>query len=806
MEKEHYEAIIKGRYDLLDSAKARINFLKGKVDTNLLRMGVEGDKESLHRIHWIFMNYGWWEKARNLNIKSMGYFYGEESERRAQEEEEDLINFIFSKEYMVHPNVLKMVNKRDSEGIRMALNHIHYGSLKASRDLDGLDPNSVKERQQNNQEEEWTVVSKRRPISSSEKPSHRVEQKSTSKKMAKMDIERNFIKSNGHLVNSWILKEALTGEDFFINRALFQIHSNSLNLDTDTKKRSQGAITSYKEALLSAPPNKKDKIEKTPSYSALQNRETKVVFVSNIPHEALLKDIWQHFKKFCPVKDIILPRKCDKHGKRYGFIKVQNHNDASLLIKNISGHLFKGNTLKLDFALKKNFKNQNPLSGDANSEKTSSKPTETTSDTRHERASPQEKGSHSPTVNIGKKIEHDRTLTKELESSIIVETLSPSLVSEVINQLDMLGYDNVLVRGLSKFKFLLTFIEYATFKNLDMGLLELGFIKCELVNIESLIIPRLAWVEISGLPVNSWCIDTFKNLLQAWGKIVSISDKLDEDFCYTNPIIGISTNKMNKILNNLDIQLEGKNWPIWIKEVNNQETSLGISKDYDTIKINEEDTIHNEDTSTEDEGTMRGDEVSKDSLDGTDIETNPEIPISDPTNNSDRLDQFRKDSPYRSSRSDNAQNPTENSVRDLVLPNCLTDLQDDTFGEMAWAIRDESNSTSSGTVSKAPSNISSISLPQASTQISENSLGAVVQHFGGLKPFKKRGRPRKFSNKTVKAFQLPMRTKNMKHLYKCARNYTKEAEIVLESSSLMGLSLVGTKEEALSNIISRLKY
>lgn len=106
-----------------------------------------GDEEALNKIRWFLMNKGWWERARKLNIKSVGYYYGEEAEKKAKEDENDLIGFILSKDYMVHPNVIKMVRNRDAEGIRMALNHIHYGSLQATRDRQNRTSNSSVEKQ-----------------------------------------------------------------------------------------------------------------------------------------------------------------------------------------------------------------------------------------------------------------------------------------------------------------------------------------------------------------------------------------------------------------------------------------------------------------------------------------------------------------------------------------------------------------------------------------------------------------------------------------------------------------------------------
>lgn len=47
-------------------------------------------------------------------------------------------DFIDQMSSLVHPNVLKMVNRGDGEGFNMVLNQIHYGSLKMRRELEDL--------------------------------------------------------------------------------------------------------------------------------------------------------------------------------------------------------------------------------------------------------------------------------------------------------------------------------------------------------------------------------------------------------------------------------------------------------------------------------------------------------------------------------------------------------------------------------------------------------------------------------------------------------------------------------------------
>lgn len=63
----------------------------------------------------------------------MGFFRDSEEENKLRKQDRLLKDFI-----LVHPNVLKMVDNGELEGHRMALNHIHYVSIKQARDLQAV--------------------------------------------------------------------------------------------------------------------------------------------------------------------------------------------------------------------------------------------------------------------------------------------------------------------------------------------------------------------------------------------------------------------------------------------------------------------------------------------------------------------------------------------------------------------------------------------------------------------------------------------------------------------------------------------
>ena len=120
-------AISKGNFSLLDLARETINFLKPKIDLSLLEEGLKGEEDALCEIHRQLLNSGLWFKAANLKIRK------ETSQDLPSLDEKETLRFIEANNHLVHPNTLKILIK-DNESVRMALNQIHYGSLRARKE------------------------------------------------------------------------------------------------------------------------------------------------------------------------------------------------------------------------------------------------------------------------------------------------------------------------------------------------------------------------------------------------------------------------------------------------------------------------------------------------------------------------------------------------------------------------------------------------------------------------------------------------------------------------------------------------
>ncbi|KAK1401498.1 hypothetical protein POM88_001103 [Heracleum sosnowskyi] len=225
LEKDMLTAILKGN-KLVELEKVKIQYLSRVVKPKLLEEGVKGEEESLCSIHAFFKNNGWWERASNLNVRSLG------------------ISMVPYRD-LVHPNVLKSIHKKDNESFRMALNQIHYGSLKASRDLTNLRNEftatiaSLKEGAKNNED----IIAEKAKITSFQ---HKIQDE--------RDFVRDFLETFKHLIELGVYEDAIKVNDKALSLALGIIHQKTLVPSGSYRGDIPSKTTkSYKSVLLSKP-------------------------------------------------------------------------------------------------------------------------------------------------------------------------------------------------------------------------------------------------------------------------------------------------------------------------------------------------------------------------------------------------------------------------------------------------------------------------------------------------------------------------------------------------------------------------
>ncbi|KAL1805264.1 hypothetical protein ACET3Z_028332 [Daucus carota] len=492
LESDLTATLIKGNYGLLELAFNRIDFLKPKVNAKLLEECKKGEEEALCTVKKSLISNGWWDRANRLPMRIQEYSSKQESFTDSL-----LMQFIHQNKSLVHPNVMEMVRKKDNEGIQMALNHIHYGSLQAAREL--------------------------------QKSKHEA-RVSEQIKISHEGIERDFIEQYAHLVDENVLPEALKGVDQYVNKALYQIHSRIISGRTTIKQNSP----TYKEVLTSNQETSRNHSPR-PSPSTGRTNQSRdlnlsdVVFVSNLPQKVPTKEIWSFCKQFGGLKDIVLPRKRDRYGRRIGFIKARSSQEAFKLKSAIGGKRLNGYILKTDMAKSKKAKASKPFA-----------PEMVTINNREEDAftnnhSSNNEGDKEQDAILSPEVLVNETLKKEVDRSLVITTWKNSSIMEVLNTLDALDYKDLIVRSISRRKFLLTFQDVSSFQDAD--------------------------IEFIGLA-------TLNNLIKPYGELVGISSMIDEELHFKAPELKVITYQSNKIDAKVEVCYEEKTYEVLIQEIN----------------------------------------------------------------------------------------------------------------------------------------------------------------------------------------------------------------------------------------------
>ncbi|WOG96700.1 hypothetical protein DCAR_0416036 [Daucus carota subsp. sativus] len=787
------EAFEGGNFRLLPLARARIEYLSKAIKPELLGKGLEGDEDSLWKINEILQNEGWWCKADNLQVREVL-----PSPKQAEVQNAALMGFLKAKEHLIHPNSRKQAFDGSPEGIRMALNQIHYGSLEESR-------------------------------------------KGNENKMPKDDLLRltiNFIRSWADLVEPSVLRDALRGNNRAISLALGQIHHHTL----EPKKYEVHSVTRpYKEALLKessidVTPRKKMKTVTQPS-----KKRSHSVFFSGIQDATQPLALWQYFKKAGKVKDIILPKKRDKNGNRYGFLIMENGKEVDQIISKLSGKSFDSKPIYLAKAKDKSVETKMSVLGTESRKET---PTKGFKHPDILRSTERMEGDHE---HRGSEVSKSKADDQEVDiapsadmlcitqQSLFLKTAQIETVYSATMIAESLGARNVQIRGISGTTFLAFFARKEDLECLDRELLSIGFVEVREIQNADLIPVRKTWVEIRGLPIMGISEENIIGILKDLGTVLFFGNSVDKESFYQQPKLWIETRELGEISQYKRVKLMGKSWRVRVVESNGDNEIYNEEKHLTPTVSDNSDGPANTLAKTPglyDANTVKN--VPKDSP-GI-VRARPEgqeALCSEHSLNSQKSTQslvnpltprggyytFPKVSPVDKENiatppvvtqclqdaiplNDQSSSPPV----DVVPPSEQVELQQETFHTSNWIPRISKQSmTSSDSISANNTNTQLSSHDSIPTQL-EDLQDSLINGISSMRVKSKRGRPRKHKQHPLnKNFKLPRKRKmrgeglqQVSHFF--LNNTNDEAEAIYETGLLMGLLPINPRKESLDLI------
>ncbi|KAL1813904.1 hypothetical protein ACET3Z_023969 [Daucus carota] len=328
LEDDMLKALGKKNMKLLSPAVARINYLSTKINRSSLLAAMRGEEEAIIDVQTFLLNEGWWDRAQKLRLKDFGLEAGE-SESRLEEAENLTKDFIQTYKELVHPSVLQMVARKDPEGIGLALNHIHSGSLNKSRRAKAQKMAAYKFLNEIKQDAPNTelVETQRR----------------------EGDYKESLIKfifSHSDKVKMSTMKGVTYNNDSAISDALNQIHLNSLKNAVEKEGKN---LPNYLEAVKSKSDIPVNKANPSSKMGPSPSLPWDSLFFTGFDGVSLI-DIWKGVKQVARIKDIVIPARLDKNNKKFGFIKPFSAVDAHKLIKASNQLVLGGQRVRIERA------------------------------------------------------------------------------------------------------------------------------------------------------------------------------------------------------------------------------------------------------------------------------------------------------------------------------------------------------------------------------------------------------------------------------------------------------------------------
>ncbi|GJT86939.1 nucleotide-binding alpha-beta plait domain-containing protein, partial [Tanacetum coccineum] len=272
------------------------------------------------------------------------------------------------------------------------------------------------------------------------------------------------------------------------------------------------------------------------------NRISISIFVMNFPESFSAKDLFHTCKQYGHVVDSFIPSKRTKEGKRFGFVRFINVFNVDRLVNNLCtiwvGRLkLHANTARFQRKPlnETNISAKNVGENNRGADKSSrSYGGAMGSGNSYVNVLKSSNGmgrleSHSPDIVL----DEDCVISKELSYSLMGRVKEFASLTNLKTALLNEGFVDLSVRYLGELWVLLEFSSSKT-KEAFRGNVGVSSWFSEIRQASLDIIPdgRIVWVEVEGVPLKLWTMNTFRRIATKWGDLIDVDD-IDESYFHS---------------------------------------------------------------------------------------------------------------------------------------------------------------------------------------------------------------------------------------------------------------------------------
>jgi hypothetical protein len=309
------------------------------------------------------------------------------------------------------------------------------------------------------------------------------------------------------------------------------------------------------------------------------DKVTTSFFFTNIPDEATTEDLWKLFLKFGRVWEIYMPKKLDKRGRRFGFVKFKVVSEVELLNDKLQD-VWMG-TFKLLVNISRFARSDNKTDSSQSNHGTRSalQLKEVGSGSSFRTAL---MGGASASKAVVMKVLVNEELCKELQGSMVGTLAREKDVRRIQTTLYMEGFRSISVTHMGGNMALLRSPvegDVARLLKSKNECMEYYFSEVKPWNPGLLAIQREVWVQIYGIPLHIWGENFFKMVGNSLGVFIDFDEETARMARFDVARIKVLTTTWAFIDESLKVEVEGVGFSLWVVEERGKQGAVVVLGD-----------------------------------------------------------------------------------------------------------------------------------------------------------------------------------------------------------------------------------
>ncbi|KAL4271259.1 hypothetical protein GQ457_13G026050 [Hibiscus cannabinus] len=297
------------------------------------------------------------------------------------------------------------------------------------------------------------------------------------------------------------------------------------------------------------------------------------LFVENLPERLHWKGLWFAFARHGEVVNVYIARKKSRGGKRFGFVRMKNLEEADRVTQRLNGAIFYGSRLVVKIA-RDNRGQGWKRNTTGRSQSTEFKKTGITMD------------DEAVVQKVRIRVSTEEDIGKENFKRIIGHVENEDLwnlrrclvgvmdmvcsVSSIHSRLLKWGLGDINVQRLGAKTYLLTIMDEELSQMLeDVNWSYLKEIFSDVIpwSEKTSYIERATWLEIRGLPLHCWNSVSLKKVADLWGVFEALGENVKHSLDCEKATVLISTNQVKKIDEVIEVEIGDRVFQVGVKEI-----------------------------------------------------------------------------------------------------------------------------------------------------------------------------------------------------------------------------------------------